>query len=328
MLEQNTEVDKKVKILVVRFSSIGDIVLTTPVIRTLAQQLNAEIHYLTKPGFKTLLTGNPYINKIWTLDDDFNKLTNELKSEHFNYIIDLHKNIRSLKLCFKLGVKRYTYDKTTWEKFLIVNFKIDILPKLHVVDRYMNAVKKLGVTNDGKGLDFFIDPNTDISLIKPIEIYTAAVIGATHFTKRLPVQKWVELINNYPLTLFALLGGPSEKDAAESIINQCGKNVVNLVGLTSLQQSALLMSEAENIITNDTGMLHIAAALKKPIISIWGGTLKEYGFWPYYPYGMYLNTNLEVKDLGCRPCSKFGRNDCPKGHFKCMNDLDVNKIVL
>ncbi len=328
MSEQNTEINKKLKVLVVRFSSIGDIVLTTPVIRTLSLQLNADVHYLTKPGFKTLLSENPYLKKIWTLDDDFNNLSNQLKAENFNYVIDLHKNIRSLKLCFNLGVKRYTYDKTTWEKFLIVNFKIDILPKLHVVDRYMNAVKKLGVTNDGKGLDFFIDPNADISLIKPTKIYTAAVIGATHFTKRLPIEKWVELINNYPLTLFALLGGPDEKKAAKIITAQCGKNVINLVGFTSLQQSALLMSEAENIISNDTGMLHIAAALKKPIISLWGGTLKEYGFWPYYPDGIDRNTNLEVKNLGCRPCSKFGRNDCPKGHFKCMNDLDVNILDL
>jgi len=328
MSEQNTEVNKKLKILVVRFSSIGDIVLTTPVIRTCALQINAEIHYLTKPGFKSLLEGNPYISKIWTLDDDFNNLTDQLKAERFDYIIDLHKNIRSLKLCFNLGVKRYTYDKTTWEKFLIVNFKIDILPKLHVVDRYIEAVKKLGVINDDKGLDFFIDPSTDISGIKPFGPYIVAVIGATHFTKRLPIQKWVELINNNITTQFVLVGGPGEKEAANIIIAQCGKNVIKLAGLTSLQQSALLISEAEIIITNDTGMLHIAAALKKPIISLWGGTLKEYGFWPYYPDGIDLNTNFEVKDLGCRPCSKFGRNDCPKGHFKCMNDLDVNKIDL
>jgi len=313
---------KKLKILIIRFSSIGDIVLTTPVIRCVASQLNAEVHYLTKSGFKTLLEGNNHIQKIWTLEDDMNELIVSLKKEQFDYVVDLHKNLRSLRISFSLGAKRLTYDKTTFEKFLIVNFKIDRLPKLHVVDRYLKSVEILGVKNDGLGLDFHIQSTTDVSSFMLQGAYNCAVIGATHFTKRLPVEKWIELINNSD-EIYVLLGGKSEMGDAGLIMAGTANNVINLVGLTTLQQSAKVIDNSQKVYTNDTGMLHIAAALKKPIISIWGGTIKEYGFWPYYPEGMNLNTSLEVIDLPCRPCSKFGRNDCPKGHFKCMREIGV-----
>lgn len=224
-----------------------------------------------------------------------------------------------------LGIKRFTYNKTTFEKFLMVNFKINILPKAHVVDRYMESVKSLGVKNDEKGLDFYIIAGTSIEEFLPQKPFVCAVIGATHFTKRLPVEKWVELINNSE-SHFVLLGGSAENEMAERIISSLEVDVTNLVGKTNLQQSALIMKNASKIFTNDTGMLHIAAALSLPIVSFWGGTLKEYGFWPYYPDGIDLNKSLEVTNLKCRPCSKFGRNDCPKGHFKCMYDIDLKEI--
>ena len=312
----------KLKILILRFSSIGDIVLTTPVVRALTQQLDAEVHFLTKQQFSPLLEDNPHISKLWFLRSDLSGLTGDLKNERFDYIIDLHKNIRSIRICLALGVKRLTYDKTTFEKFLLVNFKINLLPKLHVVDRYLAAVKVLGVKNDGKGLDFYINPLTDISTFVPEGSYSCAVIGATHFTKRLPVEKWIELINKSGETI-VLLGGNAEMEDANHIIKNSRVNVYNLVGLTTLQQSAKILGSSEKVYTNDTGMLHIAAALKKPIVSFWGGTLKEYGFWPYYPTGMDLNSSMEVHNLSCRPCSKFGRNNCPKGHFKCMKEIVI-----
>lgn len=313
----------KIKVLIIRFSSIGDIVLTTPVIRCVASQLNAEVHYLTKDVFKSLLSGNPNISKTWTLRENLKDLISDLRNEKFDFIIDLHKNLRSIRLCLSLGVKRLTYNKTTFEKFLLVNLRINILPKVHVVDRYLKSVEILGVKNDGKGLDFFINNDVKIEKLVLADPYICAVIGATHFTKRLPVEKWIEYINNNKSTI-VLIGGPDDKESAQLIMNNVGTNVINLVGATSLQQSAKVIERSQKVITNDTGMLHIAAALHKPIISLWGGTIKEYGFWPYYPEGMDLNVSLEVNYLKCRPCSKFGRNNCPLGHFKCMKEIDFS----
>ncbi len=311
-----------IKVLIVRFSSIGDIVLTTPVIRCVKQQLGAEVHFLTKPGFASLLAGNPYIDKLWTLEDDYAGLIRKLKEEKFDYLIDLHKNLRTWRLAIKLRIKRLTYHKATFEKLLMVKFKINMLPKTHVTERYLEAVKKLGVSYDGQGLDYFIPEGTENKMTSMDSPYIAAVIGATHFTKRLPEENWIKFINSTDQKI-VLIGGKAEMEAAGNIVAATGLNVINMVGKTNLQESALLIRNAERVISNDTGMMHIAAALRKPIVSIWGGTLWEYGFWPFYPDGMNLNKSLEVKGLSCRPCSKFGRDDCPKKHFKCMKDINI-----
>ncbi|HNB62693.1 MAG TPA: glycosyltransferase family 9 protein [Saprospiraceae bacterium] len=311
-----------IKVLIVRFSSIGDIVLTTPVIRCIKQQLGAEVHFLTKPGFAGLLTDNPYIDQLWTLEEDYIGLIRKIKEERFDYLIDLHKNLRTWWLAFQLGVKRLTYHKATIEKLLMVKFKINVLPKSHVSERYLDAVKSLGIKYDGQGLDYFISEDTVNKLDGVDSLYIAAVIGATHFTKRLPEENWITFINSTD-RLIVLIGGKAEAEAAEHIVARSGSNVINMVGKTNLQESALIIQNAERVITNDTGMMHIAAALGKPIVSIWGGTLWEYGFWPFYSDGKNLNKSLEVKGLSCRPCSKFGRNDCPRKHFKCMKDLKI-----
>ncbi len=311
-----------IKVLIVRFSSIGDIVLTTPVIRCVKQQLGTEVHFLTKPGFASLLAENPYIDKLWTLEDDYAGLIRKLKEEKFDYLIDLHKNLRTWRLAIKLRIKRITYHKATFEKLLMVKFKINMLPKTHVTERYLEAVKKLGVSYDGQGLDYFIPEGTENKMTSMDSPYIAAVIGATHFTKRLPEENWIKFINSTDQKI-VLIGGKAEMEAAGNIVAATGLNVINMVGKTNLQESALLIRNAERVISNDTGMMHIAAALRKPIVSIWGGTLWEYGFWPFYPDGMNLNKSLEVKGLSCRPCSKFGRDDCPKKHFKCMKDINI-----
>ncbi len=311
-----------IKVLIVRFSSIGDIVLTTPVIRCVKQQLGTEVHFLTKPGFASLLAENPYIDKLWTLEDDYAGLIRKLKEEKFDYLIDLHKNLRTWRLAIKLRIKRLTYHKATFEKLLMVKFKINMLPKTHVTERYLEAVKKLGVSYDGQGLDYFIPEGTENKMTSMDSPYIAAVIGATHFTKRLPEENWIKFINSTDQKI-VLIGGKAEMEAAGNIVAATGLNVINMVGKTNLQESALLIRNAERVISNDTGMMHIAAALRKPIVSIWGGTLWEYGFWPFYPDGMNLNKSLEVKGLSCRPCSKFGRDDCPKKHFKCMKDINI-----
>ncbi|MCO6460777.1 MAG: glycosyltransferase family 9 protein [Saprospiraceae bacterium] len=315
--------ERPIKVLVVRFSSIGDIVLTSPVVRCLKTQINAEVHFLTKQAFLPLVEHNPYIYKVWILEENCSGLISKLKKESFDYFIDLHKNIRSFRLAFSLGVSRLTYHKATFEKLMMVYFKINILPKTHVAERYLKAVKPLSIVNDGQGLDFFFpdkwqgSPKTAID--RP---YICAVIGATHFTKRLPVENWIKFIQNTDQNVI-LIGGKTEEQAAFEISTHTGANVRNMVGKLTLLESAFMLNHADKVISNDTGMLHIAAALKKPLVSIWGGTLWQYGFWPYYPEGMDLNKSLEIKNLSCRPCSKFGRDDCPKKHFRCMKEIEI-----
>jgi len=319
-----------VKFLIIRFSSIGDIVLTTPIVRCLKEQVeNAEIHYLTKKQFAQILKPNPYISKIITLQDSLSNTIKELKAECYDYIIDLHNNLRTVRIKNSLKILSFTVDKLNFKKWLLVNFKINKLPNIHIVERYLNTLKLFDVSNDNKGLDYFLFPEDEVNIKSLPKFlhngYYGFVIGAKHYTKMFPVTKIIELINsiNYPVVL---LGGSEDLSNAEYIVqNVVNKSVYIACNKYQINQSASLVKQANLIITNDTGLMHIAAAFKKPIISVWGNTVPQFGMYPYVKEGK--SEIVEIKDLQCRPCSKIGFNKCPKKHFKCMNNIEVAEII-
>jgi ADP-heptose:LPS heptosyltransferase len=311
----------KPKILIIRLSSIGDIVLTTPVIRAISQQLNAEVHFLTKPSFFTVLSDNPYIDVLHSYKDK-----DTLKKIDFDAVIDLHHNLKTFFIKRSLKGKHSSFSKLNVEKWLLTTFKINRLPKKHIVDRYLEAAAFLGVTNDNKGLDYFIPKDTQ--LVAPFsdlenDKYIAVVIGGQHATKILPAQKIVEVLRQIS-SPFVLVGGPEDKARGEQIISSLEKGI-NACGYLSLNQSALLVKNARLVISNDTGMMHIAAAFSKKIISVWGNTVPDFGMYPYL--ANQHSAIVENKDLSCRPCSKIGYSKCPLGHFKCMKQIDANKIA-
>jgi heptosyltransferase-2 len=314
------------KILIIRFSSIGDIVLTTPVIRCLKQQLNAEIHYLTKPNFASILNTNPYIDKLHLLDKSLIAKAKELQSEKYDYVIDLHNNLRTLIFKTTLGVTAYAFPKLNFEKWLLVNFKINKMPHIHIVERYFKPAEVLGILNDGKGLDYFLPTNFNfdypIDLYKP---YLAWAIGAQHFTKRFPIHKIISICNNLNMPIY-LLGGKEDEENGNQIAKQTHNQVVNLCGKLSLHQSAYVVKNCSLLITNDTGLMHIGAAYQKRIISLWGNTTPLLGMNPYYGNNEVKQALFENNNLSCRPCSKIGHHSCPKKHFKCMEDLDIQSI--
>lgn len=307
------------KVLIIRFSSIGDIVLTSPVIRCLkTQRPDAIVHFATKKQFATLLQFNPYIDKLHLLDGDLKAFCKELKQEQFDMIIDLHHNLRTSVIKRRIGVKRHTVDKLNWEKFLMVRFKLNMLPYLHIVDRYMETASHLGIKNDGKGLDFFLDPSASISQLNLPNQYAVYAIGGQHATKQLPLHKQLELLKTIQGPV-VLIGGKEDAEQGNKL-GALHPSCINLCGKLSIHQSALVMQTALVVYSHDTGMMHIAAALRKPIVSIWGNTIPEFGMTPYYPEDFDAGASVikEVKDLYCRPCSKIGFRKCPKGHFLCM----------
>ncbi|MCE7923222.1 MAG: glycosyltransferase family 9 protein [Haliscomenobacteraceae bacterium CHB4] len=317
-----------VKILLLRFSSIGDIVLTTPVARCLKKQLGAEVHFLTKRAFAPMLLANPHIDRVFSFEKEVTEVLSDLKSERYDWLVDLHHNLRSLHVKLALGRPARSFDKLNVEKWLMVYFKTDRLPDLHIVTRYMATVAHLGVHYDGDGLDYFIPPDEEVQVSDFSDMltegnYIAFVLGATHATKRLPVEKAAEICRHLDQPV-VLLGGRTEQAAAQAIV---GPNVVNLCGQLSLHQSASFVRQAGKVLTHDTGLMHIAAAFRKKIVSVWGNTIPKFGMYPFYPTGMQRNTSIEVKGLPCRPCSKIGFDRCPKGHFKCMNDISPAEVV-
>ena len=321
------------KILVIRFSSIGDIVLTTPVIRCLKNQIDdVEIHVLTKKKFSSLYKTNPYINKVYEYDDSLKKNIEELRLENYDYIVDLQKNKRSIRVTRALHKPHSSFPKLNFKKFLLTTFKINLMPDIHIVDRYFKAVEKLGVTNDYQGLDFFISEKNDYPLSELPENfqkgYHAFVIGGTYKTKILPAVKIVEIIQklNEPVIL---LGGPDDVERAEEILSaiSCQLSAISLVGKINLEQSASIVKKAKSVLTNDTGLMHIAAAFHKNIVSVWGNTVPELGMYPYLPKEKEKCHIVECKDVKCRPCSKLGFKECPKRHFKCMMKIDSDTVV-
>lgn len=313
--------EKIKKVLIIRFSSIGDIVLTTPVIRCVKEQLNCEVHFLTKKSFESILVFNSHLDKIYTINKKVSEVLPQLKSENYDVIIDLHKNLRTLQVRWALRVPYFSFDKLNWEKWLMVNFKINRLPKIHIVDRYMAAVKGLGVTYDGKGLE----PQKTEE--QPLQDNTVFAIGGAHATKRLPVSKIISICSKIKSPI-VLLGGKDDVIVGEKVVLAINEDrVINMCGKTTLQESMQLIKNAKKVITHDTGMMHIAASFQKEIISIWGNTIPEFGMTPFYADGIDRNIIIQVENLSCRPCSKIGFEKCPKGHFKCMMEIDEEEIV-
>jgi len=324
------------KILIIRFSSIGDIVLTSPVIRCIKKQLpDCELHYLTKKSFSILLESNPHIDKLHLFEGNLKKTIEELKQENFDFIIDLHNNLRTFLIKYHLAIPVSSFRKLNFRKWLLVNFKINLLPKKHIVQRYLRTAKKIGVRDDGEGLEYFI-PQKDKIRIEDLPLthlygYAALAVGANHFTKKLPHEKLKELCSQiqFPIVVIggkedALIGNELEKIFPFKVFNACGK--------FNLNQSASLIQQSKFVITHDTSAMHIAAAFKKIIHSYWGNTVPAFGMYPYFgnEYAnalLYKNSFLhEVKNLSCRPCSKIGFEKCPKKHFKCMNEQDFSAL--
>lgn len=320
------------KILIIRLSSIGDIVLTTPVVRAVNEQLpDFEVHYLVRKDLASVIETNPHIHKVHAYDpDNVNQTIDELRKEQFTVVIDLHKTLRSRKIVRKLKRPHYTFNKHNFSKWMCYRLKMNGLPETHIVDRYFEAVKELNVHNDHKGLEFYIPEDQgfdedDLPMMFE-DGFVAIVLAAQHYTKRIPVSKVVEIgsILHKPIML---LGGKDVHEEGERVVSQLGERATNGCGKYSLYQSAAILQHADCVITGDTGLMHIAAALHKPTAAIFGSTIPEYGYYPYMPGERHNFRNFEVCPLRCRPCSKFGCSKCKRKHFKCMNNISATEVA-
>lgn len=319
------------KLLVLRFSSIGDIVLTSPLLRCLKQQTReAEIHIATKRAFADLVRFNPNVAKVHELGEDLGELIEQLKAEGFDEVIDLHHNLRTARIKRALDRPSHSFPKLNIEKWLLVNFGVDRMPHVHIVDRYMSTVAHLGIKNDGQGLDLYIPSDREVpasALPEPHRAgYTALAIGAAHATKRLPQRKLIELarIMEGPIVI---IGGKEDQAVARAIASEIGGRVFDATGRYDILGSASLIKQAQSVIAHDSGAMHIAAAFSKTVVSIWGNTVPRFGMGPYIPQHPERAHIAEINDLRCRPCSKIGHDRCPQGHFRCMEKQDLRWIA-
>lgn len=307
---------------------MGDIIYTTPVVRCLKEQIpGAEIHFLIKEEFSYIYQNNPHLTKLHILKDTLNETISDIRKENFDLIVDLHNNLRTSIIKIITQIPALTYKKDRITKFLILKLRLKhLIDPRHLVERYLDAVKTLGIKNDNKPIDYYIAKDYSLNDFLPEshqKKFVAFIIGATHFTKRLPNDKIIEICKQLNLPV-VLLGGPDVKDNAEIIKSACGNNIFSTCGYTNLDQSVFLVSKADKVIGFDTGLTHISEAFNKPLASIWGGTTPDLlGVQPY----KISDSFIAGIDLDCRPCSKFGLEKCPLNHFNCMKNIPNETIV-
>lgn len=332
--------DDNPNILIIRLSSIGDILLTTPFIRQTHHKFQkSKIDFVIKEEYAELLEHNTYLNNIITFNSKsgFSKLKelkNLLNENHYDYIFDLHNNFRSIYL--RQGHKNssiYRIEKNKIIQFLYVKFKINKYTQITpIAERYLTVGKNAGIIDDGTGLEIFWDNNSEESAKQILEEQAinqddqiiAVAPGAGFYTKRWPVENYKKFIlhimekHHYKVVVLG-----NENDKVQGKILAELENVIDLTGQLSLLQSAVVLSKSKALISNDTGLMHMSTAVNTPVLAIFGSTVKEFGFYPYRSKSIVVETG----GLECRPCSHIGRHNCPKQHFKCMKEITPEIVI-
>lgn len=310
-------------ILIIRFSSLGDVLLTTPVVRSLKLKYpNSKVSFLVKKEFSDVYRFNPRLSNLFVFDKQASalpQLIEELKKQNFDLVIDLQNNFRSRKIARKLKTKVITYHKNTLEKFLLVNFKINMLKNAPPIPyRYAGAIEN-GLLDD-KGLEIYTGKEEGEY---SNEVLIGLAPGSKHFTKRWPKEYFLELgkMIEESGSRVALLGGVSERELCKEICTGL-KHAVDFSNNNDLFATINNLNKLNLLICNDSGLMHAACAVNVPVFTIFGSSVKEFGFTPFRNKSIIFENNM----LTCRPCSHIGRESCPKKHFKCMLEIKPETV--
>ena len=337
------------KTVVFRLSSIGDIVLSSVLLRVMRQSAgkNARIDFVVRKDYAELVRHNHHLYIVHEYDvdsgfDGLKKLAKELYDEHYDLAVDIHDSIRTKFLRTTCRPKEtVVVDKRKFERWLLVNMKRNAYDDgLSVAERYIETVEKYGIKNDGKGLEIFIPDSTlfDVSgtmgklKLNRFEKVIGICPGAKHFTKRWQKEKFADVAvhaaNEFRAKIH-LFGGADERSDCAFVADEVSRRVSpdavsNFAGEFSLLESAAAMEFCDVVVTNDSGLMHLAAAKQKKIVAVFGSTVKEFGFFPFGTDAIVI----ERKDLECRPCTHIGRKTCPKEHFKCMTEIPAGEVFV
>ena len=332
--------NKQPKFLVIRFSSIGDILLTTPLLRTLRHRFpHSDIGVAVKEQFASLLQYNSHIDRLHCLNKrgsiaDLRQLKSEIRDIGYDTIIDIHDNMRSRYLKHGLCKMHFQYKKYKCKRFWLVhtrlNFYQDIIP-VHL--RYINSISTLGVQDDGAGLELNVPQSIQQQMkdrlmqmgFKKNSLSIGIAAGAGFPTKRWPAEYYhnvCQRLQDEHHAQIVLFGDPSDRDTAQLIRKGLHGPVFDLTGSCSLLETAAAMQTCHLLLCNDTGLMHMATTLPMQVVAVFGCTTRELGF---FPVGKQ-STVIEHHQLSCRPCTHMGRRKCPKGHFKCMLDIHPDTV--
>ena len=324
---------------------MGDVVLATALIRQIRHKYpNARLDFITSKQFIEIIQFNPYLDNIYkydksgTLNDVIelkNSIKNTLDDNNYDYIVDLQRNLRSKIFRSGLG-KRYLFvSKRRLHKLSLVYLKRSLMKEIiPIPEIYRAAARELKIEDDQKGLEVWLE-NEKISNeylvskpdqeVKSDKIRISIAPGAFHYTKQWPKEKFLKLIElihkNYNAEI-TIIGGPKDVEITDYIMHSTPVNLIDKTNSVSILETCKVIDNSDLLITNDTGVQHLAAARKIPVISIFGSTVKELGFIPYRTKYVIAEVDLE-----CRPCTHFGLDKCPKSHLNCLNLISEEYIL-
>jgi lipopolysaccharide heptosyltransferase II len=338
------------KILIIRLSSLGDILLATPLVRQLRQKYpRVQLDFLVRKEYAELLRHHPGLSRLIEFDvrqgfTSLQKLRKEIHRTCYDVVLDIHNNLRSRYLCFALPflsffrTRVYRICKNQFVRFLLVKFKINLYRRLYgrvipVWEKYLLTARSLGIIADGRQLELYL-PEEDIIAAQNFRLSLTGnnweiVIapGAKHFSKRWPEESFAELIQQlYAKTGMRtiLVGGDEDILVIEKILQKLPEGMAaSAAGRLSLLETAALIRQSKLMISNDSGLMHLGSALDVPLVAIFGSTVEELGFFPNSPKAIVV----ENHGLYCRPCSHIGRSSCPEKHFRCMKEITPEKVL-
>ena len=335
------------KTVVFRLSSIGDIVLSSPLLRVMRASAGpkARIDFVVKKEYADLVKFSHHLSVVHEFDDSrgfegLEELRDTLRAEEYDLVVDIHNNLRTIYLRNFCNTKEVvTVNKRLYERWQLVHLKRNVYSGyVPVADRYIETVEEFGITNDGKGLELFLPDEIQFAVsgkmaklrLSEFNKVIGVCPGAKHFTKRWQKEKFAAVCARLAKELNAkvlLFGGAADKNDCYAIASEIKMQVseyavTDLCGEFSLLEVAAAMEFCDTVITNDSGLMHVACARQRKVVAIFGSTVKEFGFAPYGTESVLIENN----SLTCRPCSHIGRAECPKGHFKCMNDVGIDEV--
>jgi lipopolysaccharide heptosyltransferase II len=322
-------------VLAVRFSSIGDVLLTTPLLRAIRfRHPSGRLTVLTKRALVPLLSHNPHVDRVMGLEPDqsLTGIAAQLRAEGYTHRLDLHGSVRSRILRALVPGAWGAYPKHRLARSLLIHAKQDrYQDRRPVAERYFSAAQDLDVVPDGMPPEFFLAADAereaanwlamaDLGQQRPL---IAAAPGAAHATKRWPLEHWMTLVQRMVREGFdvAIVGGPEDAPLGQALATKPEGRIASAAGIFGLQGTGALLRRAAALVSGDSGVMHMATGVGTPVVALFGPTVRPFGFFPYTSRAEVLELSLS-----CRPCSSQGGARCPLGHHRCLVEIGPDSV--